>query len=55
MKKWEDWYAVKKADVIDYGGDVVLKSYYGNSLKSALIDLYPEHPFTGKCIESFTK
>jgi hypothetical protein len=38
----EQWYLVKNKQIIDYGGNGIL-SVAGNSISTALADVYPEH------------
>jgi hypothetical protein len=43
IKNLDDWYNVKRVDVIDEGGGGVLNMHFGGSLGKALMTIYPEH------------
>jgi len=41
---WKDWMRITIGNIIQSGGSGLL-NFYGNSLRKALISIYPEHPF----------
>eukprot|EP01118_Nematostelium_gracile_P006157 TRINITY_DN1979_c0_g1_i3.p1 TRINITY_DN1979_c0_g1~~TRINITY_DN1979_c0_g1_i3.p1 ORF type:complete len:269 (+),score=45.57 TRINITY_DN1979_c0_g1_i3:142-948(+) len=43
LKEREDWYSVKRKDVIKHGGESLLKTMYNGSLGKALQSVYPDH------------
>jgi len=43
--QWEDWYKVQNADVIDYGGEGLLRDYYKGFAVKAVMSIYPERPW----------
>lgn len=43
LKNKSDWYQITKADVNNFGGGMMLKTFYAGSVSKALEDLYPEH------------
>jgi len=44
IKRWEDWYQVKKSDVENNGGRQFL-DYFGKSHIKAIMQSYPQHPW----------
>eukprot|EP01118_Nematostelium_gracile_P020549 TRINITY_DN9997_c0_g1_i1.p1 TRINITY_DN9997_c0_g1~~TRINITY_DN9997_c0_g1_i1.p1 ORF type:complete len:135 (-),score=28.96 TRINITY_DN9997_c0_g1_i1:285-635(-) len=43
LKDKEDWYKIKKEDVIKHGGEKILQKEFGGSVKMALETIYPNH------------
>src|SRR5689334_21936091 len=39
----EDWYRLTKEDIEQHGGGRLLKKRYGNSVYTAMSQLYPQH------------
>ena len=42
IKQPEDWYKIQGTEVYKLGGASLLKTYYGSSLPTALVAVYPE-------------
>eukprot|EP01114_Cavostelium_apophysatum_P005030 TRINITY_DN1558_c0_g1_i1.p1 TRINITY_DN1558_c0_g1~~TRINITY_DN1558_c0_g1_i1.p1 ORF type:complete len:545 (+),score=133.12 TRINITY_DN1558_c0_g1_i1:262-1896(+) len=40
--KWEDWYEVRKSDIVNHGGSGILDEH-GSSISKTLMAVYPEH------------
>eukprot|EP01114_Cavostelium_apophysatum_P008802 TRINITY_DN2161_c0_g2_i1.p1 TRINITY_DN2161_c0_g2~~TRINITY_DN2161_c0_g2_i1.p1 ORF type:complete len:525 (-),score=71.58 TRINITY_DN2161_c0_g2_i1:75-1649(-) len=45
IRKWEDWYNVSHSTIQKHVGRYVIESFEGGSHISALIAVYPEHPW----------
>lgn len=41
----DKWYSVRRSQLEDLGGAGILVNYYGHSLRVALKDIYPDHPW----------
>eukprot|EP01114_Cavostelium_apophysatum_P022031 TRINITY_DN7837_c0_g1_i1.p1 TRINITY_DN7837_c0_g1~~TRINITY_DN7837_c0_g1_i1.p1 ORF type:complete len:347 (+),score=67.43 TRINITY_DN7837_c0_g1_i1:74-1114(+) len=45
LQTWQDWYKIKREQVIELGGGHMIFEYYNGSLSRALAALYSEHPW----------
>lgn len=44
LKTWEDWYTIKRTDIVENGG-LGLLSHFDNSLPQTICKVYPEYPW----------
>ena len=43
MKSLDDWYNIITQNIIEYGGDGLVKTEYGGSISKMLKSIYPNH------------